>query len=80
MVVVLVDGAVVDVVAGAVDEVVDVVASAVVVVAIGPSVSGAVTGSTSTEPPSSGADPQAAMRNATATTERRRTKMLRGAR
>ncbi|MGA0917049.1 MAG: hypothetical protein ACO3SQ_00120 [Ilumatobacteraceae bacterium] len=80
VVVVLVDGAVVDVVVCAFDEVVDVVGGADVVVAIGPSVSGAVTGSTSTEPLSSGAAPQAAITNAATTTERRRNKMLRGVR
>ena len=80
VVVVLVGGAVVDVVAAAVDEVVDVVGDSDVVVAIGPSASGAVTGSTSTEPLSSGAAPHAASREAATRTVRRRIKMLRDAR
>ena len=79
-VVVLVGGAVVDVVATAVDEVVDVVDDSDVVVTIGPSASGAVTGSTSTEPLSSGAAPHAASREAATRTVRRRIKMLRDAR
>ena len=84
VVVVLVDGvvggAVVDVVATAVDEVVDVVGDSDVVVAIGLSASGAVNGSTSTEPLSSGAAPHAASREAATRTARRRIKMLRDAR
>ena len=79
-VVVLVGGAVVDVVATAVDEVVDVLGDSDVVVTIGPSASGAVTGSTSTEPLSSGAAPHAASREAATRTVRRRIKMLRDAR
>ena len=71
---------VVDVVATAVDEVVDVVGDSDVVVTIGPSVSGAVTGLTSTEPLSSGAAPHAASREAVTRTARRRIKMLRDAR
>jgi hypothetical protein len=76
----VVGGAVVDVVAVAVDEVVDVVGDSDVVVAIGLSASGAVNGSTSTEPLSSGAAPQAASREAATRTARRRAKVLRDAR
>jgi hypothetical protein len=77
---VLAGGAVVDVVVTAVGEVVDVVGDSDVVVTIRPSVSGAVAGSTSTEPLSSGAAPHAASREAATMTARRRIKMLRDAR